>query len=65
MASSVVAREAVLALRREIARIEGTLPERLETPADVLARPDAWLSTGAARLDALLGGGLARAALTE
>lgn len=65
MASSAVAREAVLALRREIARIEGTLPERLETPAGMPARHDAWLPTGAARLDALLGGGLARAALTE
>lgn len=62
MASSAVARETVLALRRKIARIEGTLPERLETPAGAAA---ARLSTGAARLDALLGGGLARAALTE
>ncbi|KUM24895.1 hypothetical protein AU467_28920 [Mesorhizobium loti] len=33
MAMSVVARETVFALRRQIAKIEGTLPERLEAPA--------------------------------
>ncbi|TIS74534.1 MAG: hypothetical protein E5X00_19455 [Mesorhizobium sp.] len=33
MAISVVARETVFALRRQIAKIEGTLPERLEAPA--------------------------------
>ncbi|TIR99127.1 MAG: hypothetical protein E5X13_21000, partial [Mesorhizobium sp.] len=33
MAISAVARETVFALRRQIAKIEGTLPERLEAPA--------------------------------
>ncbi|RWE23429.1 MAG: hypothetical protein EOS77_30455, partial [Mesorhizobium sp.] len=33
MAMSAVARDTVFALRRQIAKIEGTLPERLETPA--------------------------------
>ncbi|AZN97044.1 hypothetical protein EJ066_06930 [Mesorhizobium sp. M9A.F.Ca.ET.002.03.1.2] len=33
MATSAVARETVFALRRQIAKIEGTLPERLEAPA--------------------------------
>jgi protein ImuA len=33
MATSAVARETVFALRRQIAKIEGTLPERLEVPA--------------------------------
>src|SRR5690606_3343648 len=81
MATSAVAREAVSALRREIARIEGTLAERLE-PAGaagsasagagiVLRRQGAadgmagLLPTGAGGLDAALGGGLPRAALVE
>jgi protein ImuA len=81
MATSAVAREAVFALRREIARIEGTLAERLE-PAGaagstsagagiVLRRQGAadgmagLLPTGAGGLDAALGGGLPRAALVE
>lgn len=33
MATSAVARETVFALRRQIAKIEGTLPERLQAPA--------------------------------
>lgn len=33
MAMSAVARETVFALRRQIAKIEGTLPERLEAPS--------------------------------
>lgn len=33
MATSAVARDIVLSLRQQIARIEGTLPERLEAPA--------------------------------
>ena len=33
MAMTAVARETVFALRRQIAKIEGTLPERLEAPA--------------------------------
>ncbi len=81
MATSAVAREAVCALRREIARIEGTLPERLE-PAEVAGSASAGagivlrrqgaadgtaglLPTGAGGLDAALGGGLPLAALVE
>ncbi|PDQ19493.1 hypothetical protein CN311_19290, partial [Mesorhizobium sanjuanii] len=33
MAMNAVARETVFALRRQIAKIEGTLPERLQAPA--------------------------------
>ena len=40
MAMSAVARERVFALRREIARIEGVLPERLETPDQPLPKDD-------------------------
>ncbi|ESX65123.1 hypothetical protein X759_29705, partial [Mesorhizobium sp. LSHC420B00] len=96
MATSAVARETVFALRRQIAKIEGTLSERLEAPAgssfdaDVprqslassrnptparnltivrrglaVAPPDAFLRTGAERLDAALSGGLPKAALSE
>ena len=83
MAMTAVARETVFALRRQIAKIEGTLPERLEAPAgpsldadvtaDVtivrrgiaVASPDAFLHTGAERLDAALSGGLPKAALSE
>jgi protein ImuA len=74
MASSAVAQDSFFALRREIARIEGRLAERLDDPlpaaGGVLLRrhglPDsALLLTGAERFDAALGGGLQRAALTE
>ena len=78
MATSAVARETVFALRREIARIEGVLPERLDAPAvphdergvSLLRRGGmpagpAPLPVGAAGLDAALGGGLPLAALTE
>ncbi|MBZ9675265.1 ImuA family protein [Mesorhizobium sp. ES1-1] len=94
MAMTAVARETVFALRRQIAKIEGTLPERLNAPAAApldadfgadaaadtrasatdltlvrrglaVASPDAFLSTGAERLDAALGGGLPKAALSE
>ncbi|UVK39667.1 hypothetical protein LHFGNBLO_001061 [Mesorhizobium sp. AR10] len=86
MAMTAVARETVFALRRQIAKIEGTLPERLEAPAgssldaaDVTANTDvtivrrgiaaatqdAFLRTGAERLDAALSGGLPKAALSE
>ncbi|BCH29922.1 hypothetical protein MesoLjLc_18520 [Mesorhizobium sp. L-8-10] len=86
MATSAVARETILSLRRKIARIEGTLAERFDAPPapDVAAVPaaadgvilrqaglaaksrlSAGLRTGAARLDAALGGGLPEAALTE
>ncbi|BCM22525.1 ImuA family protein [Mesorhizobium sp. J8] len=37
MAMSAVARETVFALRRQIAKIEGTLPERLQAPAPGVA----------------------------
>jgi len=83
MAMTAVARETVFALRRQIAKIEGTLPERLAAPAgaspgapdiaDVtvvrrglaVALPDAFLRTGIEPLDAALGGGLPKAALSE
>lgn len=80
MATSAVAREAVLSLRRTIAKIEGRPAERLDAPAPspgtVLRRGavpvfDAGgeaadcLATGAGRLDRALGGGLSMAALTE
>ncbi|PZV38651.1 ImuA family protein [Mesorhizobium kowhaii] len=42
MAMTAVARETVFALRRQIAKIEGTLPERLQAP--VAATPDAGVS---------------------
>lgn len=75
MASIAVAQETVFALRREIARIEGRLPEQF-APAHartVLRRSglvprdggDPLLATGVEPLDAMLGGGLPRAALTE
>lgn len=76
MATSAVARATVSALRRKIAQIEGTLPERLAAPAE--ARPEALVlrrhgvaaaepcfATGAEAFDAALGGGLPLAALTE
>lgn len=66
MAASAVARETVSALRRQIARIEGTLPERLDAPAGGgFAAGEAFLATGAAGLDLALGGGLPKAALSE
>ncbi|AZO57385.1 MULTISPECIES: ImuA family protein [unclassified Mesorhizobium] len=89
MAMTAVARETVFALRRQIAKIEGTLPERLQAPAAppldagasadptpgsdltivrrglAAALPDAFLPIGVERLDAALGGGLPKAALTE
>lgn len=76
MALSAVAQETVLALRRKIARLEATLPERLAAPMDradvvVLRRHGAalperlLLPTGARAFDDALGGGVPRAALTE
>jgi protein ImuA len=77
MASLAVAQETVFALRREIAKIEGRLPEPLAPAvgtagASVLRRGgthretgDALLATGVDSLDGALGGGLLRAALTE
>ncbi|TPI11939.1 hypothetical protein [Mesorhizobium sp. B4-1-1] len=109
MAMSAVARDTVFALRRQIAKIEGTLPERLQAPTAgapgaipgevrsglpsaiaeklnrsgdatgpdmtrdrtivrrglAVASADAFLHTGIGRLDAALGGGLPKAALSE
>jgi len=80
MAMSAVARDTVFALRRQIAKIEGTLPERLQAPAPgvavgcdltvvrrglAVAAQDTFLNTGIERLDAALGGGLPKAALSE
>lgn len=72
MAGVATAREAVCALRREIAKIEGRLAETLDRPgADaVLARRRGvavmpHLATGAARFDAALGGGIPAAGLSE
>ncbi|MBT1159008.1 hypothetical protein J1C56_25870 [Aminobacter anthyllidis] len=78
MATSAVAQDVVFALRQKIAKIEGTLAERLVAPADgqpvagLLVRRnghasarDFFLPTGVERLDKVLGGGLPKAALTE
>lgn len=74
MARGAVARETVFALRHQIAKIEGTLPERLEAPAGAdiavggrgaIAGRNGVLLTGVGRLDAALGGGLPKAGLTE
>lgn len=79
MALSAMAQETVLALRRQIARLEGTLPEKLAAPPGAAGGEDAlvlrrhgaplpqepFLATGARDFDAALGGGLPRAALTE
>lgn len=75
MASTAVARETVFALRREIAKIEGRLAERLEAPGEPLdivrrvggsaSTGQTLLSTGARRLDMALGGGLQANGLTE
>lgn len=75
MVRPAVAQETICALRREIAKIEGTLPERLSTNQEdgtVLLRRHGipnealrFFKTGASRLDAALGGGLPCAALTE
>lgn len=81
MATSALAQETLCALRHEIARIEGVLPERLVAPDrngdpaqsdTILMRrsgrglPDGdLLATQVGPLDALLEGGLPLAALTE
>jgi protein ImuA len=72
MATDAVARATVCALRHQIAKIEGRLPEALAVPADatVLRRGAAsrlgdCLPTGVESLDGVLGGGLPNAALTE
>lgn len=79
MANPAVTQETICALRRQIAKIEGVLPERLGTPAPdaresgaagvVLRRAavpaEHLLRTGVDGFDAALGGGLLRGALTE
>lgn len=77
MARPAVAPEAVCALRREIAKIEGRLAERLDvppaaSPSGIVLRRNGralddadFLRTGVDEFDAALGGGLPRAALTE
>lgn len=74
MATPAVARETIFALRHEIAKIEGRLPEPLgtgDTEATVLRRgpvaqrEEAFFTTGVERLDHALGGGLPKAALIE
>jgi protein ImuA len=77
VATSAVARESLFSLRRQIARIEGRLTERLDpgrkegADAAVVTRVHGraaeagWLATGVDRFDQALGGGLPRAALTE
>lgn len=73
MASSAVARGTIASLRHQIAKIEGRLAEKLDGAGreDVQlsrqnGRPRAdLLTTGVARFDAALGGGLPGAGLTE
>lgn len=75
MAKVATARETLLSLRHEIARIEGRLAETLAEPGEtasgsmILRRngriAEDTLATGAAGLDAALGGGVPLAALTE
>jgi len=76
MAREAAARQTLFALRREVARIEGTLAERLvlpPVPADgalvrhsgIPSGSSAFIRTGVPRLDERLNGGLPRAALTE
>jgi len=73
MASFAVARGTIASLRHQIARIEGRLAEKLDGAGreDVQlsrhhGRPSAdLLTTGVARFDAALGGGLPGAGLTE
>lgn len=74
MATHAVARETIFALRHEIAKIEGRLPEPLAAAtADAVVlrrgsaaqREGAFFATGAERLDHALGGGVPKAALIE
>lgn len=73
MASCAVARETFVALRHKIAKIEGRLTEQFEAPggedAVVLRRggvpAQGLLPLGAAAFDQALGGGIARAGLSE
>ena len=78
MAAQAVARETLCTLRREIARIEGRLAERLEPPPGVSSgarillrrggvafRSGGLLATGVETFDAALDGGISRGALSE
>lgn len=64
MAKPAMARDAVRTLRHQIARMEGRLAEQLDLPG-AAGPATAMLTTGAARLDAALGGGLPAAGLTD
>ncbi|MDQ2634279.1 MAG: hypothetical protein M3Y78_11150 [Pseudomonadota bacterium] len=72
MASGVMARETIASLRRQIAKVEGRLAERLEGEAEDIdlvrhcgVPGKDLLVTGAGRFDAALGGGLPATGLTE
>jgi protein ImuA len=72
MAPSAVARGTIASLRHQIAKIEGRLAERLDAPAEDIdlvrhggVPAGVPLATGAERFDAVLGGGLPGAGLTE
>jgi protein ImuA len=72
MATDAVARESIFVLRQKIARIEGRVVERLETPSlaalpprMVKAMHQPVLSTGVEAFDVALAGGLPMAGLIE
>lgn len=79
MVERAVARETICALRREIAKIEGVLADRLDSPSappgseggilvrrsGVAAERSPRLRTGVETFDAALGGGLPRTGLVE
>ena len=79
MAVHAVAQETIFGLRQKIAKIEGRLAERLDSPAaspseaagvvlrhhGIAPAGDFFLPTGVDALDRTLGGGLPKAALTE
>lgn len=78
MVAHAMAQESIFSLRRKIARIEGTPPDRsapggAHSPEQefilrhdgVAASETRFLRTGATAFDAALGGGLPKAALTE
>ncbi|MDI6028256.1 hypothetical protein QBK99_18865 [Corticibacterium sp. UT-5YL-CI-8] len=75
MATSALAKDIVFALRQQIAKIEGALPERLAAPdkaeeSAVIVRrhgvaAHTLLQIGVEEIDAALGGGLEAGALTE
>lgn len=60
-----MAHEKICALRRQIAKIEGTLPETFETAPDAGEAGGALIGSGVEAFDAALGGGLPCGALSE